>query len=144
MRIHCPGPQFKCHQSNDSLHFAFNAKQMENPADRKASSGASSNSTAIWGKQPSTHLHIGELARDAGRHISSADPDPRREAFSLIPPLATMRMAKKKQVYPIRKNTHVDSQTLQNKHRRSSAKRPTLTVQARKASLLEPRKFLEN
>jgi predicted short-subunit dehydrogenase-like oxidoreductase (DUF2520 family) len=53
-----------------------------------------------------------------------------------------MCLAEKTQVFPIRKNTHGDPQTLQNKHWRTSAKRPTLTVQARNASLLEPRKTI--
>ena len=113
---------------------------MENPADREASSGASSNGAAFSVKQRSADLHIRELAGNAGWHISPADPDPRREPFALIPPLAPMRLAEKTQVFPIRKNTHGDPQTLQNKHWRTSAKGPTPTVQARNASLLEPRK----
>jgi len=56
--------------------------------------------------------------------------------------LAPICLAEKTQVFPVCKNTHGDPQTLQNKHWRSSAKRPTLTVQARNASLLEPRKTI--
>jgi hypothetical protein len=88
----------------------------------------------------SAHLHVRELASDAGWHVCPADPDPRRQPLALIPPLAPMCLAEKTQVFPIRKNTHGDPQTLQNKHWHTSAKRPTLTVQARNASLLEPRK----
>jgi len=123
---------------------SFTRGKRKSPADKYASNGASSCGAAFLAKQParrSTHFHISEFACHAGWHISPADFDSRCEPFALIPPLTPIRLAEKTQVFPIRKNTHGDPQTLQNKHWHPSAIRPTLTVQARSqvcSSLAKP------
>jgi hypothetical protein len=101
-------------------------EKMEAPLTGKRQAGHFQTVLFFSGARPqlrgSAHLHVGEFAGDAGRHVRPADPDPWRETFALIPPLTAMCLAEKTQVFPIRKNTHGDPQTLQNKHWRTSAK----------------------
>src|SRR5471030_1502074 len=141
------GRHSECHQSNDSLQFAFSAQKNGKPRRPESVERGIFKACCFFRQTGfesprSAHLHVRELASDAGWHVCPADPDPGRQPLALIPPLAPMCLAEKTQVFPIRKNTHGDPQTLQNKHWHTSAKRPTLTVQARNASLLEPRKTL--
>ncbi len=70
----------------------------------------------------STHLYVGEFASNAGRHVRATYLHPWRKTLALIPPLPAMCLAEKTQMFPIRKNTHGDPQTLQNKQWRTSAK----------------------
>ncbi|WP_233272731.1 hypothetical protein [Paraburkholderia acidisoli] len=51
-------------------------------------------------------LHIGELARNARRHIGDADPYPRRETLLLIPPAAALNGRKETQMLSVSEDAH--------------------------------------
>ena len=107
----------KCHQRNDSLQFPVvrHVAPKRKPRRRIRSTGLfpqlDANLHAF-----STHLYIGEFARDAGRHIRPADTHARCQPLALVPPLTPVHATKEPQMFSIGKNTHVDPRTLQNKH----------------------------
>jgi hypothetical protein len=56
----------------------------------------------------STDFYICELACDIGWHVGAANLDARRQALSLIPPAAALRMSQEPQVLSVRKDAHGD------------------------------------
>ncbi|WP_322015553.1 hypothetical protein [Paraburkholderia sp. J12] len=55
---------------------------------------------------PLSDLHIGELSRDAGRHVGATDLNPGLQALLLIPPAAPLDGREKPQMLSVSEDAH--------------------------------------